>query len=78
MNPDNQKKYLEFREKLLTKTVFFKNTFEEAVIKSVPGEGFFVKFKGHTEFKAKDRSEVVTEGILEYNEITEKTYNDFK
>ena len=53
------------------------NTYENAVIKSIPETGFYVKFSGEDEFLAKNGSRLVTDGLLEYKEITEKEYNNF-
>lgn len=70
----NKTTYQAFLRKLTKETVFFKNEFEQAFIKSVPGEGYTVKFPGQKEFKADPKSQVVADAILEFNEITEKEY----
>lgn len=77
MTDENRKKYDTFLKKLKTQIVYFKNTFEGAVIKSIPGTGYYVKFAGKQPFKAGDDNAVVAEGILEYNEISKKTYDNF-
>lgn len=69
--------FSEFKERLTSETVYFKYDFEQAVIRSVPGKGFFVKLKGSDEFKAKDGSKLVTDAILEHKEISEDQYYDF-
>ena len=77
MNPENERIYQAFMKKLQTEIVFFMNTYENAVIKSIPETGFYVKFSGEDEFLAKNGSRLVTDGLLEYKEITEKEYNNF-
>lgn len=64
----------DFLKKLSSGVVFFINTFEGAKIKSVAGNGYFVKFEGSKEFKATNGSTIVTDGILEGKEITKKEY----
>lgn len=71
------KAYEAFMQKVYDQTVYFMNSYERAVIKSVPGQGFWVKFNGQKEFKAVAGSSVVIDGLHEHNEITEKLYNSF-
>lgn len=66
-----------FLDKFSDGIVYFKNTFEEAVLKSIPGEGIFVKLKGGEEFKAKKGSALVADAILEASEITKEEYNTY-
>jgi len=77
MDSESNRKYQAFIKKLQQETVYFKNPFEKAVIKSIPGQGYQVKFKGKEPFEAQKGSEVVTDGILQYSEISEQEYNDF-
>lgn len=66
-----------FLDKFPKEIVYFKNTFEEAVLKSVPEEGIFVKFAGKEQFKSEKGSALVTDAILEGTEITKEEYNNF-
>lgn len=64
--------------KMSTEPVYLSNDFENAVIKSLPDEdGFYVKFKGKKEFKAKKGSGVVAEALAEGVEITAEEYEKF-
>jgi hypothetical protein len=65
-------------EKMLSLEVYLSNKFEGAVIKSIPDvPGFFVKFKGEKEFKAKKESSVVAEAIAAGIEITKAQYEKY-
>jgi len=77
MTAANKKVYDAFIGKMRTEVVYFRNTFEDAVIKSTPLEGYLVKFKGREPFTATDSNSVVAEGILEYNEISKKEFDRF-
>lgn len=74
---ENEKKYRAFIKKLQNNVVFFKNSFEGAAIKSDPKNGFFAKFAGEEEYPVKQETQLVTEALLEYSEITEAEYNKF-
>lgn len=69
-------KYSDFQKRMTTETVYFKNEFENAFIKSVPGKGYFVKMPGTAEFKAENDSELITDAYLEGKEITAAEYNE--
>ncbi len=61
--------------------VYFINSIEDAAIKSLPGKRFEVKFKdGHTFIQEPGAklSQLVTDGIFEKREISEKEYQDFQ
>lgn len=77
MSPENEKKYNAFMNKLARDTLYFKNTFENACILSIPGGGYWVKFSNEKAFKAKEGSKLITDAILEYNEITKEEYDSF-
>ena len=83
MTKENEKKYQAFLRKLSRETVYFKNTYEEAVLKSVPvikhvpEEGYFAKFKGGKEYKISHDTDMVAEAIMECNEITEADYKNW-
>lgn len=69
--------YEVFSKKLTEQPVYFEYPFEEAVLRSIPNAGIFIKFKGKAEFKSKEGSEVVTDAILEHKEITKQQYDNF-
>lgn len=73
----NQPEYKKFLERLQSETLYFKNEFEGAVIKSIPKDGYFVKFKDGEEFKAENGSGVIADGVIPDNEISEKQYTSF-
>lgn len=66
-------------ERLSGRVVFLKNEFEGIVLKSTPGTGgkYYVKFAGEKPYEIKHSSKLVTETILEWNEITKEEYNAF-
>lgn len=60
--------------------VYFKNSIEKAVVKSLPDSNFAVRFSGEPEFIAVTKpqlSKLVTDAILEGNEITAKEYESY-
>lgn len=69
--------YEKFKEKLTKQPVYFAYDFEDAVIRSEPNKGFWVKFKGEPEFKALPGSGVVAEAIREHKEISKSQYDNF-
>lgn len=77
MKKDPKSESKAFLEKLQAGPIFFKNSFENAVIRSEPGKGIFVKFPGEPEFESSQKSNLVTDAILEHNEISEKEYQAF-
>ena len=66
-----------FIDKFSEGIVYFRNTHEDAVLKSIPDEGIFVKLRGGEEFKAKPGSALVADATLEGAEITKEEYNNF-
>lgn len=64
----------EFIKKLSSETVFFKNEFENAFIKSVPGKGYFVKLPGNVQYPGNPESELINDAILQGVEITRAEY----
>lgn len=64
-------------ERLTEETVYLKNEFEDAVMKFEPNGNVWVKFKGNSEFKAKDDSAIVADAVLEEKEISAEQYNNF-
>jgi hypothetical protein len=67
----------ELYERMQKEVVYFENAFETAVIQSNPNGDFYVKFKGHKPFKAKDGSKVVADSIANTCLITKKQYDSF-
>ncbi|GAB1403131.1 hypothetical protein MASR1M74_03090 [Lentimicrobium sp.] len=68
----------ELFKKLRTEKLYFRNEFEEAVIRSDPSdEHFYVKFKGKKEFLAKEGSSVVADAIIVENLITREEYEQY-
>lgn len=68
----------ELFKKLRTETVYFRNEFEEVVIRSDPSkEYFYVKFKGKKEFIAKSGSSVVADAIISENIISKAEYDNY-
>jgi hypothetical protein len=79
INTFEMKRHRAFLEKLRyagSNNIYFINTLDQSVIK-FNGKVYFVKFHGEQAFKAKKGSVVVVEGILEYQEITEREYENF-
>ncbi len=79
MNKENEKKYQAFLKKLTSEEVYFKNSQEDAAIKSVPGKngGYWVKLKGQPAFATSHLNEVVNGGILEYSEISKAEFERY-
>ena len=73
----SEEKWKVLRAKLGKETVYFKDSFEDAVFKAVPHDGVYVKLRGEEEFKAKEGSKLVTEAKLAHEAITAKEYEDF-
>ena len=70
--------YESFKAKFLTdEPVYFKYSFEEAVIRFEPGGKYFIKFRGNPEFETKHSNRIVNEGFLEYTEITKAEYDNW-
>ena len=67
-----------FKKRIQAEPVYFMNTLEKAYIRSEPGEGFWIKFSGEQEQKAKPGSTIVSAGILEHKEIKKKKYETMK
>lgn len=61
------------------KIIYIRNSFENAVIKSVENDGIYVKFKGENEFRATPDSGVVEDAVMEANVdfIDKKTYDNW-
>jgi hypothetical protein len=59
--------------------VYFRNTYEGAVLRSVRGDGIYVKFRGEKEFRARDGSGVVEMAVMEkdIDYIDKETYNNW-
>ena len=60
--------------------MYFKNDYEQAVIRSVPYPNFtmfVIKFKGQKEFVAKKGSSVIVDVLTEQNRITKEEYDNF-
>lgn len=65
------------RERLGEETIYLQNEMEDAVLKMVPGQGWFIKIAGSPEVKAVEGSTVVADTLLMKQEITAKEYKDF-
>jgi hypothetical protein len=74
MNKTKNKEYQAFLKKLRSETVYFKNTFENALIKSDPDGGYMVKINGRPAFQADPQSGLIADAILEYKEIPAAEY----
>lgn len=70
-------KTTDFNERRSKEVIYLSYDFEHCVVRSEPGNGCFVKFKGEPEFKAKVGSGVVTEALLGREEITKEEYDNF-
>lgn len=59
--------------------IYFRNAFENAVLKQVNGDGIYVKFKGGKEFFARADSGIVADAVMELHidYIDEKTYKNW-
>jgi hypothetical protein len=78
MEWQDQEQIKTFQKKLQSQPIYFVNSMENAYIRSEPGNGFWIKFHGEPEYKAKEGSTIVTEGILEHKEIKKKRYDSGK
>jgi hypothetical protein len=66
--------------RLNSEVVYLRNAYEGAFIKSLPEGVYWVKFKGKQPFKAVTKpklSKLVTDAILEWDEITKEEYDNF-
>lgn len=61
--------------KYRTKTVYLWEDTEQAFVKSVPGQGFWVKFPHGQEYKTKSDSDIVTRAIYGDQEVTAEQYD---
>jgi len=77
MDDENQKKWEAFMNKLVREEVYFRNTYEDSVIKSTPGKngGIWIKIKGHPAFATDHLNKIYVDGTLEYNECTKKDFD---
>jgi len=67
-----------FRANLNEKEDFyFTNYFEDAVLWHSKKDGYFVKFKGKTEFSLIHSSKVVIDGLCDRVEITKKECDQY-
>ena len=69
----------DLRNLILKQPVYLFNDYEEAVIRTEPGEEitFYIKFHGGTEFEAKDGSELITDTLLQPLIISEEDYKKY-
>ena len=59
-------------------TFYFKGSAEDVVFKFVPGTGYFVKWPGRDEGPiSPEKSRMLMDSLLEFEEATKKEYNDF-
>lgn len=63
--------------KLNTQEVFLLYAFENCVIRSHPENGYFIKYRNGIEIPAQVGSAVLTDALLEGEEITRKEYSDY-
>ncbi|MDD4258177.1 MAG: hypothetical protein PHG38_10135 [Bacteroidales bacterium] len=59
--------------------VYFRNAYENAVMRHVKGEGIYIKFKGEKEFYAHINNGVVADAIIEstVDYIDKETYDNW-
>jgi hypothetical protein len=68
--------YKTFTERLQSETIYLNNEFEHALIKSIPGQGCWIKFPGIIpEFKAASDNGIVAEALIVRKEITMEEYD---
>ena len=69
----------ERHERLMKGNVYLKNEFENIVLRSTPGKNgkFYVKSPGKREREINYSTNLVTETLLEWEEITEEEYNNY-
>jgi hypothetical protein len=68
----------ERNKRLQNETIYLRNEFEDIVLRSTPGEKgkFYVKFPGESEYEIAHSTNLVTETLLEWDEITEEEYKN--
>jgi hypothetical protein len=71
--------YNDIAPKFKDQVVYLENTFDQCVMKCLPGENAktYIKFKGQSEWIAKNDSDLVAQTMLEAKEITEKQYKEY-
>lgn len=67
----------ELYKKMRIEPIYFRYDFEDCVVRSEPGVGWFVKFKDKPEFKAVHGSKIVAEAILGMDMITKDEYDNY-
>ncbi len=65
----------EYYKRFKTETIYLLNKEEGAYVKSVPGKGFFAKFKGEEEYEVAEDSNMVTLAFDGQHEVSKKTYD---
>ena len=57
--------------------IYFRNDYEDAVMKQVNDDGIYVKFKGESEFFANTKNDVVFDALIErhIDYIDKETYD---
>lgn len=68
----------EERSKRITSApVYLRNTYEGLVFRSTTEGRFFARWPGESEYEIKRPSNILTDTLLEWNEITEEEYERF-
>ena len=62
---------------LNSETVYLLHDWEEIVIKSIPGGGYFARQPGGVDYEVHHSTNLVAESIMMCNEITEEEYNAY-
>ena len=69
-------KFNSFLKRATKRVLFFKHPIEQAVFKSTPKDGYFVKLGDNTEYQAEDGSKLVFDALIELEEITAEEYEN--
>ena len=64
-------------KRLTAGPVFLRNEFEGAVLRSTTKGKFYARFPGKEEYEINFSTNLVTEALLDWVEITESTYERF-
>jgi hypothetical protein len=67
-------KYL---NKVSSETMYFWNDEDECFIKSVPGGGFYAKFKGIAEYQIEGTTDMVINGVMSGRVATKSEYEKY-
>jgi protein tyrosine/serine phosphatase len=71
---------VEKAERLINDSVYLRNKYENIVLKTIPGKEckYYVKFPGEEPYELNYSTKLVTDTLLEWDEISKKDFESFK